>query len=188
MKIKATRLEIPDVIALEHQPFTDHRGYFTEVWQRDEFRHVGLNEEFVQLNESRSAQNVIRALHFQWDPPMGKVMRVAEGAAFLVAVDLRHNSPTLGKWVGETLTADSIRQIWAPAGFARGICALAPNTRVQYLCTAFWNAKTDSDIRWDDPEVGIKWPIANPVLSDRDRNAPTLREWLARPEAKTFSV
>jgi dTDP-4-dehydrorhamnose 3,5-epimerase len=188
MKIKATRLAIPDVIVVDHESFEDFRGYFMEVYQRDEFRRAGLPDAFVQVNESRSAQNVIRGLHFQWDPPMAKMMRVAEGAAFLVAVDIRHNSPTLGKWVAETITANDKRQIWAPAGFARGVCALSPNTRVQYFCTSGYNGKTDTGIRWDDPEIGIKWPVRDPVLSNRDRGAQSLRDWLANPDSKTFSV
>lgn len=188
MKIKTTRLEIPDVILVEHEAFEDNRGYFTEVFRSDEFRAHGLPDAFVQLNESRSAKNVVRGLHFQWEPPMGKLMRVAEGAAFLVAVDIRHNSPTVGKWVALTITAEEKKQIWAPAGFARGICALREGTRVQYLCTGSYNARAEGGILWNDPALAIAWPIANPLLSEKDRHAPTLREWLTRAEAKKFSV
>jgi dTDP-4-dehydrorhamnose 3,5-epimerase len=188
MKLSAKPLAIPDVILLEHEAFEDERGYFMEVYRRDEFRAAGLPESFVQLNESRSTRNVIRGLHFQWDPPMGKLMRVAEGAAFLVAVDIRHDSPTLGQWVAETLTADDRREIWAPAGFARGICALADNTRVQYLCTGIYNGAAESGISWKDREIAVTWPVMTPHLSAKDQTAPTLREWLARPEAKRFSV
>jgi dTDP-4-dehydrorhamnose 3,5-epimerase len=188
MKITTTRLAIPDVIVLEHEIFEDDRGYFMEIYKRDQFRELGLPESFVQLNESRSARNVIRGLHFQWEPSMGKLMRVAEGAALLVAVDIRYNSPTLGRWVAETLTAPDKRQIWAPAGFARGLCALAEGTRVQYLCTGTWNGSAESGIRWDDPEIGIRWPVSDPVVSEKDRNAQTLREWLARPDSRNFSV
>lgn len=188
MKIKTTRLEIPDVILLEHEAFEDDRGYFMEVYKRDQFRELGLPEAFVQLNESRSAKNVVRGLHFQWDPPMGKLMRVADGEAFLVAVDIRHDSPTLGKWVGRTINATERKQIWAPAGFARGLCALRDGTRVQYLCTGSYNGSAEGGIRWDDPAIGIQWPASKPLLSAKDRSAPNLREWLALPEAKNFSV
>jgi dTDP-4-dehydrorhamnose 3,5-epimerase len=188
MKIKLKRLALPDVVLLEHERFEDDRGYFMEVYRRDEFRDVGLPEHFVQLNESRSARNVVRGLHFQWDPPMGKLMRVAEGSAYLVAVDIRADSPTLGQWVAETMTAEDPRQLWAPAGFARGLCALADNTRVQYLCTGSYNGKTESGILWNDPEIGVRWPVSEPHVSAKDATAQTLRAWLARTESRFFSV
>jgi dTDP-4-dehydrorhamnose 3,5-epimerase len=188
MKLSATPLAIPEVILLEHEAFEDERGYFMEVYKREAFRELGLPELFVQLNESRSARNVVRGLHFQWDPPMGKLMRVVEGAAFLVAVDIRYNSPTLGRWVGETVRAEDKRQIWAPAGFARAVCTLAENTRVQYLCTGTYNAATESGLRWNDPEIGIVWPATNPLVSTKDRTAQTLREWVARDESRKLSV
>jgi len=188
MKLTATRLAIPDVVLLEHEVFEDERGYFMEVYKQDQFRELGLPELFVQFNESRSARDVIRGLHFQWDPPMGKLMRVAEGAAFLVAMDIRHDSPTLGRWVGETITAENRLQLWAPAGFARGLCALTDNARIQYLCTGMYNGNAESGILWNDPEIGIRWPVPDPRLSSKDRSAQTLREWLTRPESKSFSV
>lgn len=188
MKLAATPLAIPDVLLLEHETFEDDRGYFMEVYRRDMFRELGLPDLFVQLNESRSRRNVIRGLHFQWEPPMGKLMRVAEGAAFLVAVDIRHDSPTLGRWVAETMSAEDRKEIWAPAGFARGLCALSDNTRVQYLCTGIYNAKGESGIAWDDAEIGIKWPVRDPLVSAKDRRAQTLRQWLATADAKNFSI
>ena len=188
MKLTATPLAIPDVLVLQHEAFEDDRGYFMEVYQRDDFRALGLPDLFVQLNESRSARNVIRGLHFQWEPPMGKLMRVVEGAAFLVAVDIRHDSPTLGRWVAETVSAKDKRQMWAPAGFARGLCALEEGTRVQYLCTGVYNGGGESGVLWSDSEIGIRWPVSNPVISAKDRGAQTLREWLTRAESKTFAV
>ena len=184
MKLTATRLAIPDVVLLQHEAFEDERGYFMEVYKREQFRELGLPDTFVQLNESRSKQNVIRGLHFQWDPPMGKLMRVAEGTAFLVAVDIRHDSPTLGKWVGETMSAENRKQLWAPAGFARGICALEDSTRVPYLCTGSYNHRAESGIRWDDPEIGVRWPTSVPLVSEKDQTAQMLREWVARPESR----
>jgi dTDP-4-dehydrorhamnose 3,5-epimerase len=188
MKLSATPLAIPEVVLLEHEAFEDERGYFMEVYKSGQFRELGLPDLFVQLNESRSARNVIRGLHFQWEPPMGKLMRVVEGAAFLVAVDIRDGSPTLGQWVGETLNAEDKRQIWAPAGFARGVCALADNTRVQYLCTGIYNGSAESGILWNDPEIGVSWPVSDPLVSAKDRRAQSLRQWLARVEAKNFSI
>jgi dTDP-4-dehydrorhamnose 3,5-epimerase len=181
-------MAIPEVVLLEHEAFEDERGYFMEVYKSEQFRELGLPDLFVQLNESRSARNVIRGLHFQWEPPNGKLVRVVEGAAFLVAVDIRHNSPTLCQWVGETLTAEDKKQIWAPAGFARGICALADNTRVQYLCTGPYNARAESGLRWNDPEIGVMWPVSEPLVSAKDRRAQTVGEWLAREESKNFSI
>jgi dTDP-4-dehydrorhamnose 3,5-epimerase len=188
MKLAAKPLAIPDVLLLEHEAFEDDRGYFMEVYKQDQFRELGLPDLFVQLNESRSARGVIRGLHFQWEPPMGKLMRVAEGVAFVVAVDIRHDSPTLGRWVAETLSAEDKRQMWAPAGFARGLCALEDNTRVQYLCTGSYNGAAESGILWNDPDVGVEWPIDSPRLSNKDRSAQTLRQWLDRPESKSFLV
>ena len=119
---------------------------------------------------------------------MGKLMRVTNGAAFLVAVDIRHDSPTLGQWVGETVTSENLRQLWAPAGFARGFCVLSDSADVQYLCTATYNPAAESGIAWNDSDIGIQWPTPTPVLSGKDAAADTLRQWLSRPEAKTFSV
>ena len=188
MRVTAQPLAIPEVVLVEHTAFDDDRGYFMEVFNRDEFREAGLPELFVQVNESLSARNVIRGLHFQWDPPMGKVMRVTDGKAMLVAVDIRQGSPTLGHWVAQTLSAQDKKQIWAPAGFARGFCALADNTRVQYLCTGVYNPKAESGIRWNDPDIGIRWPTDQPILSAKDGSAQTLEEWLRRSESKSFSV
>jgi dTDP-4-dehydrorhamnose 3,5-epimerase len=129
---------------------------------------------------------VLRGLHFQWDGPMGKLMRVTRGTAFLVAVDIRHGSPTLGKWFGMEMSAESRKQIWAPAGFARGFCVLSDYAEVQYKCTAIYNSKAESGIRWDDPEIGIQWPLQDVFLSDKDRKAQTLQQWLARPESQCF--
>jgi dTDP-4-dehydrorhamnose 3,5-epimerase len=117
---------------------------------------------------------------------MGKLMRVSLGSAFLVAVDVRKGSPTLGKWVGIEVSAENRRQVWAPAGFARGFCVLSESAEIQYKCTGIYNNKCESGIRWDDPEIGVKWPVTDPVLSDKDRNAQTLAQWLCRPESANF--
>ena len=154
-----------------------------ETYREDQFKALGLPYHFVQDNHSRSAKGVLRGLHFQWDPAMGKLMRVSIGTAFLVAVDVRKESPTLGKWFGIEVSAENKRQVWAPAGFARGFCVLSDVAEIQYKCTGLYSNLAESGVRWDDPEIGIEWPIAEPVLSEKDRNAQTLREWLARPES-----
>ena len=166
--------------------FQDDRGFFTETFRADQFKASGLPTEFVQDNHSRSAKGVIRGLHFQWAPPMGKLMRVTAGSAFLVAVDIRKGSPTLGKWVGIEASAQNRRQVWAPAGFARGFCALSEGTEIQYKCTGIYNNKAESAIRWNDPAIGIQWPLTEVMVSDKDRHAMTLAEWLQSPESDNF--
>jgi dTDP-4-dehydrorhamnose 3,5-epimerase len=188
MKLKIRRLTIPDVLLLEHQAFEDARGSFMEVFRSDVFGELGLPAQFSQINQSRSARGVIRGLHFQWNLPMGKLMRVTEGTAFLVAVDIRHGSETKGHWVGEEVSSDSKRQLWAPAGFARGFCALSEFAQIEYLCTAVYNPVGESGILWNDPEIGIKWPVNKPILSAKDAGAQSLIEWLTRAESRTFCV
>jgi dTDP-4-dehydrorhamnose 3,5-epimerase len=167
--------------------FEDYRGYFMETYRQDQFGELGLPSSFVQDNHSRSKKGVVRGLHFQWDPPMGKLMRVTRGAAFLVAVDLRVGSPTLGKWVGVEATVENRKQIWAPASFARGFCALTDNTEVQYKCTGIYNGKAESAIRWNDPAIGIEWPLREVIISEKDRNAQSLAEWLDSSNARNFT-
>jgi dTDP-4-dehydrorhamnose 3,5-epimerase len=168
--------------------FKDSRGFFSETYRADKFRELGLPYEFVQDNHSGSERGVVRGLHFQWEPPMGKLMRVTQGAAFLVAVDVRKGSPTLGKWFGVEASAENRRQVWAPAGFARGFCVLSQFAEIQYKCTGLYNNKGESGVLWNDPEVGIDWPIsaAEAQLSEKDKKAQTLAEWLARPESERF--
>lgn len=181
---------LPDVVVVRHQVFRDDRGFFMEVYRRDLFEPLGLPADFVQLNHSRSARGVVRGLHFQWQPPMGKLMRVTSGRAFLVAVDIRKGSPSLGEWFGIELSEDAPRQVWAPAGFARGFAVLSDHAEIEYLCTGTYNQAAESGIRWDDPEIGIEWPLdeldAPPALSDKDRSAQSLAEWLERPESDRF--
>jgi len=141
----------------------------------------------VQDNHSRSSKGVVRGLHFQWDPPMGKLMRVSMGAAYLVAVDIRKGSPTLGKWVGVQASAENRRQVWAPAGFARGFCALSEVTEIQYKCTGIYNGKAESAIRWNDPAIGIEWLLTDVIVSEKDRSARTLAEWLSSAESDNFA-
>lgn len=173
---------VPDV-------FEDERGFFMEVYRSDQFPALGLPAEFVQDNHSRTARNVVRGLHFQWEPPMGKLMRVTLGKAFLVAVDIRKGSPTLGKWFGAEVSAEDKRQVWAPAGFARGFCVVSDYAEVQYKCTGIYNNKAESGILWNDPAIGIEWPIplAEVQLSEKDKKAQTLAQWLATPDSDHFS-
>jgi dTDP-4-dehydrorhamnose 3,5-epimerase len=187
MRIEIESEHLNGVVVLRHPDvFEDDRGFFVEVYRADQFEALGLPTNFVQDNHSRSRRGVLRGLHFQWDPPMGKLMRVTYGAAFLVAVDIRKGSPTLGHWFGLEVSARDKRQIWAPAGFARGFCVLSDYAEIQYKCTGIYNSKGESGIRWNDPAIGIQWPITEPILSEKDRNAQTLEEWLKSPLSDNF--
>lgn len=183
MALQIESRHLNEVVVIVPQVLGDSRGFFMETFRADQFRDLGLPTEFVQDNHSRSVKGAIRGLHFQWNPPMGKLMRVTSGAAFLVAVDVRKGSPTLGKWFGLEVSADNKKQIWAPYGFARGFCSLTDDCEVQYKCTGTYNSQGEAGINLADPQVGVKWPIdvATAVISDRDRKAPTLTQWLASP-------
>lgn len=187
MKVFTDPTPLRDALIVRHEVFADHRGFFMEAYCQTEFERSDLPSTFVQLNHSGSVRDVVRGLHFQWDPPMGKLMRVIAGTAFLVTVDIRHGSPTLGKWFGMTLSATDRMGIWAPAGFARGFCALSDFAEIEYFCTGVWNRVAESGIVWNDPAIGIEWPLKHPILSDKDRNAQTLAQWLARPESRHFT-
>lgn len=189
MKISVESRYLQDVVVVVPEAFQDSRGFFMETYREDEFKANGLPTNYVQDNHSRSAKGVVRGLHFQWQPAMGKLMRVSLGSAFLVAVDVRKGSPTLGKWVGIEVSAENRRQVWAPAGFARGFCVLSEFAEIQYKCTGIYNNKAESGILWNDPKIGIEWPlrVKDVVLSDKDRNAQTLEQWLARPESANFT-
>jgi dTDP-4-dehydrorhamnose 3,5-epimerase len=187
VQIKIESRHLGDVVVVVPEIFQDGRGFFTETFRADQYQALGLPTNFVQDNHSRSVKGVLRGLHFQWDPPMGKVMRVTRGAAFLVAVDIRKSSPTLGQWVGIEASDENRRCVWAPAGFARGFCALSDLTEIQYKCTGIYSNKAESAIRWNDPAIGIKWPLSDVILSDKDRVARTLSAWLATPESDNFS-
>jgi len=186
MQIKVEKTEIDGVVVVIPEVFEDDRGFFMEVFRADQFRTLGLPHEFVQDNHSRSARGVLRGLHFQWEPPMGKLMRVTYGSAFLVAVDIRKGSPTLGQWFGAEISAQNKQQIYAPAGFARGFCVLSDSAEIQYKCTGVYNSKAESGILWNDPEIGIDWPIKEPVLSAKDAVAQPLAQWLSKPESDNF--
>jgi|SRR5580693_2347140 dTDP-4-dehydrorhamnose 3,5-epimerase len=187
MEIRIEARELGDIVVLVPGAFEDSRGFFMETFREDQFKALGLPHTFVQDNHSRSAQGVLRGLHFQWEPPMGKLMRVSSGSAFLVAVDIRKESPTLGKWFGVEVSAENKRQVWAPAGFARGFCVLSEVAEIQYKCTGLYNSKAESGIRWDDPDIGIEWPLTQVQLSEKDRKAQTLAQWLSTPESNNFS-
>ena len=186
MEIKVETRHLGDIAIVVPEVFEDDRGFFTEIYREDQFKKLGLPPNFVQDNHSRSLKGVVRGLHFQWEPPMGKLMRVTLGSAFLVAVDIRKGSPTLGKWFGIEVSAKDKKQVWAPAGFARGFCVTSDAAEIQYKCTGIYNKNAESGILWNDPAIGIKWPVENPTLSAKDINAQTLAQWLASPNSNHF--
>lgn len=183
MPFEIESVQLREVVVLSPKVLGDSRGFFMETYRADQFRAMGLPAEFVQDNHSRSQKGVLRGLHFQWNPPMGKIMRVTSGAAFLVAVDIRKGSPSVGQWFGLEVSAENKKQIWAPYGFARGFCALTDGCEVQYKCTGTYNSAAEAGINFADPEIGICWPInvSQAIVSDRDKAAPNLKQWLASP-------
>lgn len=177
MPFTFTRLAIPDVVLVEARSFSDERGYFRESYKATDFAREGLPTSFLQDNLSRSSKGVLRGLHFQRHPyAQGKLVGAARGAVFDVAVDLRPGSSTYGEWVGETLTDENARLLWIPPGFAHGFCVLSDIADLAYKATAEYSGPHDAGVRWDDPAIGIRWPIVDPILSDKDRDLPLLAD------------
>lgn len=174
MKVIETRL--PGAVVIEPQVFGDARGFFYESYNEAKYREAGITRRFVQSNVSRSARGVLRGMHYQWPNPQGKLVSVLEGEVYDVAVDIRHGSPTFGQSVGVMLTADNHRHFWIPEGFAHGFCVVSEFATFAYQCTSLYDAKTDAGIRWDDAHFAIDWPIAKPLLSDKDGKAPLLAD------------
>lgn len=174
MKVTETRL--PGCLLIEPKIYGDARGWFMESWNRERYAALGIGPEFVQSNLSRSARGVLRGLHYQWPNPQGKLVSVLEGEVFDVAVDIRRGSPTFGQWSGVMLSAGNRRQFWVPEGFAHGFVAVSESALFSYLCTAPYDAATDANVAWNDPSIGIEWPIEDPSLSAKDAAAPLLRD------------
>jgi dTDP-4-dehydrorhamnose 3,5-epimerase len=168
--VRVEKTSIPEVLLLEPKVFADARGSFLETWGERLFAELGIAARFVQDNQSRSDRNVLRGLHYQIRQPQGKLVRVAAGAIFDVAVDLRRHSKSFGRWVGMRLDAESHRMAWIPPGFAHGFCVLGEGAEVLYKVTDFYAPEHDRTLLWNDPALGIDWPLAGePVLSDKDR-------------------
>ena len=167
---------IPGVVMVEPTVHRDERGFFVETYHEPRYQENGIPERFVQDNHSRSTRGILRGLHAQSHRPQGKLVRCIEGAIWDVAVDVRKGSPAYGRHVGCELTAENFRQLYVPPGLLHGFCVLSEIAQVEYKCTAVYDASSDFSVRWDDPELAIPWPIERPLLSDKDRNAPLLRE------------
>jgi dTDP-4-dehydrorhamnose 3,5-epimerase len=174
MKMTFEPLSIPDVIRMTPTVFSDPRGFFMETWRAEEFARAGIDAVFVQENQSASRKATLRGLHYQIRRPQGKLVRVVAGAIYDVAVDLRQQSPTFGRWVGDTLSADNRATLWVPPGFAHGFLVLSDTAEMIYKCTDTYAPEHERSIRWDDPDLAIDWPLPSgsaPLLSPKDQQA-----------------
>ena len=174
--MKVTPTELPGVLIVEPQVFGDARGFFLESFHAERYAAAGIPGPFVQDNLSRSARGTLRGLHFQEPAPQGKLVQVLRGAVWDVAVDVRRGSPHFGSWVGVELMEDVPRQLWIPPGFAHGFCVLSESADFFYKCTAFYTPSAERAVRWDDPALGIRWPVQTPLLSAKDAAAPLLAD------------
>ena len=175
--MKAIETALPGVVLLEPKVFGDARGFFLESWNKQTFADLGLDPDFVQDNHSRSAKGVLRGLHYQLHQPQGKLVRVVSGAVFDVAVDLRQSSPQFGKWVGYELSAENQRMMWIPPGFGHGFLVLTETADFLYKTTALYAPQWDRGVRWNDPAIGVQWPLeGEPQLSGKDQVAPLLKD------------
>lgn len=179
-----TPTTLPEVLLIEPTAHGDQRGFFVETWRQDRYAAAGIPGPFVQDNHSRSVRHTLRGLHYQVQQPQGKLVRATMGTIFDVAVDMRRSSPTFGRWVGAVLSDTNHRQLWIPPGFAHGFYVLSDVADLIYKCTALYAAECDRALRWDDPALGIEWPLADgaaPLLSAKDAAAPSFREAEAYP-------
>jgi dTDP-4-dehydrorhamnose 3,5-epimerase len=172
--VRVTRCAIPDVLLVEPDVHRDARGFFLETYHAEKYRALGIADPFVQDNHSRSGQGTIRGLHLQVRRPQAKLIRVIEGEIFDVAVDVRRGSPTFGKWVASRLSADTMLECFVPAGFAHGFAVTSAAAQVEYKCTDVYDAANEIGIAWNDPALGIEWPVTSPILSPRDATNPPL--------------
>jgi dTDP-4-dehydrorhamnose 3,5-epimerase len=171
--------EIPEVVLIRPKVFGDSRGFFLETWEERKFAAAGIGARFVQDNHSRSAKHILRGLHYQIQQSQGKLVRVVTGTVFDVAVDIRRSSPTFGRWVGVLLSDENHHILWVPPGFAHGFVVLSESADFLYRCTDFYAPQYERSILWNDPDLGVKWPVpagAEPLLSSKDAAAKRFRE------------
>ena len=174
--MKVMESDLPGMLLIEPEVRGDARGYFMETWNVARYEQAGLSARFVQDNVSYSARGTLRGLHFQNPNAQGKLVYVLQGEVFDVAVDIRVGSPTFGRWTGVTLSGDNKRQVYIPEGFAHGFCVISEHALLAYKCTDFYNPEAEASVLWNDPDIGIDWPVKLPILSDRDKNAPRLKD------------
>jgi dTDP-4-dehydrorhamnose 3,5-epimerase len=171
---------LPGVLIVRPPVFRDDRGFFLEAWRRDRFADSGIPDTFVQDNQSRSIAGTLRGLHWQWRKPQAKLVRVLSGRIFDVVVDVRRGSPTFGKWFGLEMSGDDFTSLYVPVGYAHGFCVLSETADVLYKCSEVYDPGGEAGLIWNDPHVAIRWPIAAPILSHRDRQHPALN--VSRPD------
>ena len=171
-----TPTALPEVLRIDPKVFVDARGYFHETWQRERYAALGVPREFVQDNISRSQRGILRGLHLQEPYGQGKLVQVLDGEVFDVAVDVRFGSPTYGRWVSELLSSENHRQLYIPPGFAHGFCVTSESALLHYKCTEQYHPETELSVAWNDPGLGIDWPVTDPVLSKKDAAARPLAE------------
>jgi dTDP-4-dehydrorhamnose 3,5-epimerase len=182
MAMHITQTGLEDLVLIDTDCLRDARGFFLESYHRQRFAEHGLAYDFVQDNHSRSSRKVLRGFHYQdMTAPMAKLVRCTLGAVLDVAVDLRAGSPTFGRWVATELNADSTRQVLVPVGFGHAFVTLSEVADVQYKCTCFYTPAAQGGVAWNDPDIGVKWPFPDPLMSDRDRQAPSLKSYLEKP-------
>lgn len=172
--MKTTPTDLPEVLLIVPDVHRDDRGFFVETFHASRYQEAGLDAPFVQDNHSRSVRGTVRGLHAQIARPQGKLVRVTQGEVFDVAVDIRRGSPTFGRHVSALLTAEGFEQLWIPEGFAHGLCVISETAELQYKCTDFYDPTSELTIAWNDPEIGIPWPVERPLLSAKDRDATNL--------------
>jgi dTDP-4-dehydrorhamnose 3,5-epimerase len=176
---------LPGVVVLEPKKFGDHRGFFIETYREETLREAGIETRFVQDNHSRSRKGILRGLHYQLVQPQGKLVRVASGSVFDVAVDVRRGSPHFGEWFGAILDEEEMRMMYVPPGFAHGFVVLSESADFIYKCTDYYHPQSEQGILWNDPAIGIDWPIDDVILSDKDAANPTLADQENLPEYPT---
>ncbi|PYQ14698.1 MAG: dTDP-4-dehydrorhamnose 3,5-epimerase [Acidobacteria bacterium] len=179
--MRFTRLELPEVILVEPDVHRDPRGFFLETYHLDKYRAGGVPGPFVQDNHSRSVQGTLRGLHAQRRRPQGKLVRAVEGEMFDVAVDIRRDSATFGRWVAVRLSGENFHQLYVPPGFAHGFCVLSRVVHVEYKCTELYDPADEIGVAWNDPDVAIGWPVRDPIVSEKDRRLPRLQDLQALP-------
>jgi dTDP-4-dehydrorhamnose 3,5-epimerase len=182
LAVRVERTDLDGVLLVVPDVYRDDRGFFFESYNALEFEKAGVSATFVQDNHSRSGQGVLRGIHYQDESaPLDKLVRCTRGAILDVAVDLRVGSPTFASWYGCELTAENMRQIYIPSGFGHAFLALSDGSEVQYKCTGYYERAAEGSIRWNDPEIGVRWPAGGPILSEKDASAPSIGDYLRFP-------
>ena len=168
--------KLDGILIIEPKVFGDNRGFFMESYNHAKFAEIGIDLTFVQDNHSRSARGVVRGLHYQINPGQDKLVRVIRGSVFDVVVDIRRKSPTFGRWEGFYLSEENRKQVFVPKGFAHGFCVTSEMAEFEYKCSEYYSPQDERGIIWNDPEIGVKWPVAEPILSQRDLKLPRFRD------------